>query len=51
MNTDKDPKLLTDEEKKKLAEEFIQEVEARLEKEERHIWMIKDHDHLHQNER
>lgn len=44
------PKILTEEEKKKLAEEFIAEVEARLKKEEKHLWMVKDHEHLHQNE-
>lgn len=32
------------------AQEFIEEVEARLKKEEKHSWMIKDHEHLHQNQ-
>lgn len=50
MDTDTTKKVLTEEEKKKLAEEFLQEVEAKLEKEEKHLRMLKDHDHLHQNE-
>lgn len=43
-------KTLTEEEKKKMAQEFIEEVEAKIEKEEKHNWMIKDHAHLLQNE-
>lgn len=50
MNPETVPKPLTDEEKKKLAKAFLEEVEAKLKKEEKHIWMIKDHDHLHQNQ-
>ncbi len=50
MVTDTNQKSLTEDEKKKLAEEFILEVEARLEKEEKHLRMLKDLDHLHQNE-
>lgn len=48
MDTMTIPKALTDEEKKQLAEEFLKEVEARLEKEEKRTWMIRDHDHLKQ---
>lgn len=51
METVSGPKPLTEEEKKKLAAEFLLEVEARLEKEEKHTWMIRDKDHLHQNEK
>lgn len=51
MDTDTGRKPLTEEEKKKLAAEFLLEVEARLEKEEKHTWMVKDTDHLHQNEK
>ncbi len=50
MDTDTSKKILTDDEKKKLAEEFRMEIEARLEKEERHLRILKDHDHIHQNE-
>lgn len=29
---------------------FLRETESKLRKEEKHTWMVKDHDHLHQNE-
>lgn len=51
MNADPPLKSLTEDERKKLAEAFLLEVEARLEKEEKHTWMVRDPDHLHQNER
>lgn len=50
MDSTTPKKNLTDEEKRKLAEEFLLEIEARLEKEEKHLRILKDHDHLHQNE-
>lgn len=50
MDSTTPEKQLTEEEKKKLAEEFLLEIEARLEKEEKHLRILKDHDHLHQNE-
>lgn len=50
MESDTPKKNLSEDEKKKLAEEFLLEIEARLEKEEKHLRMLKDHDHLHQNE-
>ena len=36
------------EDKKKFAEDYCKMIEAKLRKSERSIWIIKDHDHLHQ---
>jgi len=49
MDTDTGKKVLTDAEKKKLAEEFILTVDSKLKKEEKHTWMIRDCDHLVHN--
>lgn len=31
-------------------ERLIRETESKLRKEEKHTWMVKDHEHLHQND-
>lgn len=49
VQTTNSTQQLTDEEKKKLAEEFIKTVESKLKKEENHIWMLRDYDHLQPN--
>lgn len=51
MEDRSEPRVLTEEEKKQLAKEFLLEVEARLKKEEHHLWMIKDLEHQHQNDK
>jgi len=50
MAGEKTPKALSEAERRALAEAFLQEVEARLKKEEMHTWMKKDLEHLHQNQ-
>ncbi len=50
MTGEKAPGTLSEAERKALAEAFLQEVEARLKKEEKHTWMKKDLEHLHQNQ-
>lgn len=51
MDKGTEPRILTEEERQQLAREFLQEVEARLKKEEHHLWMVKDLEHQHQNEK
>lgn len=36
----------TDEERKKMAEEFIKEADSKIKKSEKHTWMIRDYDRL-----
>jgi len=53
--TDQNKNIVTPAAKKDNKEEtpfqrFLKETEAKMKKEEKHTWMIKDHDHLHQNE-
>lgn len=37
-------KTLTDEERKKIAEEFIKTTDSKIKKSEKHTWMIRDYD-------
>lgn len=37
---------LSDEERKKLAEEFIKKTDSKIKKSEKHTWMIRDYDRL-----